>query len=183
MPSPSSVAAHLAEAQRLFGEMGPDFLGVKHRVAELNERLSQGRFRLAVLGQFKRGKSTLLNALLGEALLPAGILPLTAVPTMLRPGPERLIRIVFTDGREERFSGSTEALSNVLTQYATEHGNPSNRRQVGEITVEHPCSMLSTRQVWGQRYFRIPRPPGPHYRCAMQPLSCCRLIPPSPKSK
>ena len=45
------------------------------RIAELQERLAEERFHLAVLGQFKRGKSTLLNALLGEPLLPAGVLP------------------------------------------------------------------------------------------------------------
>jgi hypothetical protein len=41
---------------------------------------------LAVLGQFKRGKSTLLNALLGEPLLPTSVVPLTAIPTFLRAG-------------------------------------------------------------------------------------------------
>ena len=40
----------------------------------LRDRLAEGRFQLAVLGQFKRGKSTLLNALLGEDILGTGIL-------------------------------------------------------------------------------------------------------------
>ena len=36
------------------------------------------RLQLAVLGQFKRGKSTFINALLGAAVLPTGVIPLTA---------------------------------------------------------------------------------------------------------
>lgn len=139
---PSLAPAQLAEAQRLIGELGADFLGVKQRLIELTDRLAQGRFRLAVLGQFKRGKSTLLNALLGEALLPAGVLPLTAVPTILRFGPQRAIRIAFADGRHEEFSGSSETLSDMLNHYATERGNPANRRLVSEVIVEHPCELL-----------------------------------------
>jgi GTPase SAR1 family protein len=51
------------------------------RVQSLQARLSSGRFHLAVLGQFKRGKSTLLNALLGKPFLPTGVVPVTAIPT------------------------------------------------------------------------------------------------------
>lgn len=42
-------------------------------MASLLERLREGRFHLAVLGQFKRGKSTLLNALVGEPILPVSV--------------------------------------------------------------------------------------------------------------
>jgi len=53
------------------------------------ERIAEGRFYVACVGQFKRGKSTLLNALIGEPILPSGVVPVTAVPTILRFG-ERL---------------------------------------------------------------------------------------------
>src|SRR5438445_8375875 len=52
----------------------------------LAERAAEGRFYVACVGQFKRGKSTLLNALLGIDLLPTGIVPVTSVPTVLRHG-------------------------------------------------------------------------------------------------
>src|SRR2546425_9621284 len=48
------------------------------------ERIAEGRFYVACVGQFKRGKSTLLNALIGEPILPSGVVPVTAVPTILR---------------------------------------------------------------------------------------------------
>jgi hypothetical protein len=57
-------------------------------------RLASGRFQLAVAGQFSRGKSTLMNALLGNAYLPMGALPMTSVVTTIRYGsrPRALVR-------------------------------------------------------------------------------------------
>jgi dynamin family protein len=54
--------------------------------ASLEERLREQRFYVACVGQFKRGKSTLLNALVGRPLLPTGVVPVTSVPTVLRYG-------------------------------------------------------------------------------------------------
>jgi GTPase SAR1 family protein len=50
--------------------------------------------RAAVVGQLSRGKSTLMNALLGEAYLPMGALPMTSVITTVRYGtrPKAMIR-------------------------------------------------------------------------------------------
>ena len=57
-------------------------------------RLAEDRFRLVVIGQFSRGKSTLMNALLGGAYLPMGALPMTSVITTVRYGsrPRAMIR-------------------------------------------------------------------------------------------
>jgi ribosome biogenesis GTPase A len=41
----------------------------------LRERIREGLFYVACVGQFKRGKSTLLNALIGKPLLPVGVPP------------------------------------------------------------------------------------------------------------
>jgi Dynamin family len=60
------------------------------RLHVLRDRLSRERLQLAVLGQFKRGKRTFINALLGANLLPTGVIPLTAVATFIswRPANE-----------------------------------------------------------------------------------------------
>ena len=73
------IAQWLARLQACLNDSGPELLRESRRLAGLCERLNTGRFHLAVLGQFKRGKSTLLNALLGEALLPTSIVPLGSV--------------------------------------------------------------------------------------------------------
>jgi hypothetical protein len=68
--------------------------GAEDRARDLLARLAGDRFRLAVAGQFSRGKSTLMNALLGEAYLPMGALPMTSVITTVRYGtrPRAVIR-------------------------------------------------------------------------------------------
>ena len=71
--------------------LGVEFSSEHNKLISLQERLSEGRFHLAVLGQFKRGKSTLLNALLGESLLPTSVVPLTAIPTFIRSGQNKFM--------------------------------------------------------------------------------------------
>ncbi len=69
------------------------------------DRLQHERLHLAVLGQFKRGKSTFINALLGAPILPTGVIPVTAVATFIAWGPEPLVSVNFRDGRPpERFA-------------------------------------------------------------------------------
>jgi ribosome biogenesis GTPase A len=62
--------------QELAAPTNPDLSLEASRVAD---RLQQSCFHVVVLGEFKRGKSTLINALLGNDILPMGVLPLTAV--------------------------------------------------------------------------------------------------------
>ena len=64
-----------------------------------SKNLRQGVFRLLVLGDMKRGKSTFLNALIGENLLPSDVNPCTALLTILRYGPEKKITVHFLNGQ------------------------------------------------------------------------------------
>lgn len=65
------------------------------QVRTVEESLSKGTFKLLVLGDMKRGKSTFLNALLGERLLPSDVNPCTAILTILRYGPSKQVKIHF----------------------------------------------------------------------------------------
>lgn len=58
---------------------------------EAAENLLGDAFRLMVAGEFKRGKSTLINALLGEAVLPARVAPCTALITEVKHGDPRAV--------------------------------------------------------------------------------------------
>ena len=51
----------------------------REQLTALLDRLDADRLRVLVAGEAKRGKSTLVNALLGRDLLPSGVTPLTAV--------------------------------------------------------------------------------------------------------
>ncbi len=92
---------------------------------------SRGLLRVAVLGQFKQGKSTLLNALVGRDLLPSGVLPLTTVPTEVRDGPDAL---------EVELAGGAAAPHRLeeLAEFVTEAGNPDNARGVRRVEVRVP---------------------------------------------
>ncbi|MEG3839127.1 dynamin family protein [Microcoleus sp. herbarium14] len=63
------------------------------------KNLREGVFRLLVLGDMKRGKSTFLNALIGENLLPSDVNPCTAVLTIIRYGQQKQVTIYFNDGK------------------------------------------------------------------------------------
>jgi GTPase Era involved in 16S rRNA processing len=133
----------LERARKLCEELGEGISEPLARVAELQQRLTDERFHLAVLGQFKRGKSTLLNALLGEPLLPTGVVPLTSIPTFLRAGKTRAVRIFFHDARQAIYSDlALERASDILARHVTEKENPWNRLGVERVEVDHPSSLL-----------------------------------------
>lgn len=102
--------------------------GVAREAMEIATRVAEGRFYVACVGQFKRGKSTLLNALIGEPVLPTGVVPVTSAITVLRHGP-RGARVAFQDGRTE------EADIEGLAAYVTELENPENRKGIRAVEV------------------------------------------------
>lgn len=134
----------LGEALRIVDCLGGPFSGDSERLLSLRTRLEEGRFHLAVLGQFKRGKSTLLNAFLGEALLPTSVVPLTAIPTFVEYGPEVRIRVRYLDERPAKeFAGKTpEEFAGILEGFVTEEGNPKNRHGVLQVEIFHPAPIL-----------------------------------------
>ena len=105
---------------------------------ELAARVSEGRFYVACIGQFKRGKSTLLNALVGHEVAPTGFVPVTAVPTVIRFGDELRARVRMCDG-----SWQDVDLSD-LKEYVTEELNPENKKGVEGAEVFVPSPLLSS---------------------------------------
>ncbi len=102
----------------------------------LADRVTEGRVHVACLGQFKRGKSTLLNALLDRPLLPTGVVPVTSVVTVLRFGASEAARVHHPDG-------STEAVPvGTLADYVTDAGNPGNLKAVTVVEVLSPSAIL-----------------------------------------
>ncbi|MGC9157721.1 MAG: dynamin family protein [Terracidiphilus sp.] len=129
-------ASRLLRLSKLAGELGASPLA--EEALELAERVSEGRFYVACVGQFKRGKSTLLNALVGRAVVPAGFLPVTAVPTVLRFGGELRARVRMLDGSWREIPLTD------LKEYVTEELNPENRKGVDGAEVFVPSPLLSS---------------------------------------
>ena len=103
---------------------------------ELREKIENNVFNLVVLGQFKRGKTSLINALLGAEILPTAVVPLTSIATILKYGETLNISVYFNDGRV------TEIEPARLTQYVTEKGNPKNEKDVQEVVITYPSPYL-----------------------------------------
>lgn len=109
----------------------------EQQIAGLMEKLADDRFVLAVLGQFKRGKSSLMNAIIGRELLPTGVLPLTSAITVLRYGSDERLVVSYNE------SPFPEELPvSALPDFVTEAGNPGNRKKVKTALVELPVPFL-----------------------------------------
>lgn len=107
------------------------------RLDAWRERLSDRRLRVLVAGEAKRGKSTLVNALLGRDVLPTGVVPLTALPTTVVAGADEQVEVRFAGGRTEYWPLAA------LPDAVTEHGNPGNRRRIDEVTVRLDATLLA----------------------------------------
>jgi GTP-binding protein EngB required for normal cell division len=106
------------------------------RTWELSDQLRAEQFNLVVLGQFKRGKSTLINALLGADLLPTAVVPLTSIVTIIHYGPQPRALVTFLDGRQREVDVADIAL------FITEPQNPDNVKRVAQVVVSFPAEFL-----------------------------------------
>lgn len=105
--------------------------------SRLAAKLDEQRFLVAVVGEFKRGKSSFINALLGAEVLPVGAIPVTSVVTVATYGPVPTVEVGFGNGTTE----VTDLES--LASFVTERENPGNVRGVTQVTVEHPAAPLA----------------------------------------
>ena len=116
----------------------------------LADRLRSRKITIAVIGQFKRGKTTLINSILGSKLLPVGIVPITAAITRIEYAPDAApgtqdaapngeaaavdgetatATVFFTNGLSEQVPVSD------LHEYISEQENHDNERGVAEVEL------------------------------------------------
>lgn len=108
----------------------------KEFLAEIEERLYSDKLFVAVVGEFKRGKSTFINAILGSSLLPTGVLPLTNIMTLIEHGPVPSLEVTFRD------RPPLVAPADQLEDFVTESRNPENRKKVRYVRLRHPSPFL-----------------------------------------
>jgi Dynamin family len=142
-PDGKVLSTTILEAARV---LGSDPLSARHSesLRNLNERLKAQRLHLAVLGQFKRGKSTFLNALLGSPLLPTAVVPLTSIPTFISWRPKPCFRVQFSSSEAPREVASSDPdyLREELARYVAEESNPANVLNVSSVDVGYPAPLL-----------------------------------------
>jgi hypothetical protein len=114
---------------------------LSNRVEAIRQRLTDPSVRVLVVGEFKQGKSSLVNALLNAPVCPVDDDVATSVATLIHHSDEPTARI--------RRRGTTDAASETeaidfaeLPIYASELGNPANRRELQAVEVGLPRWLL-----------------------------------------
>jgi GTP-binding protein EngB required for normal cell division len=113
-----------------------------NEISKSTEDLLDGRLTTAVVGEFKRGKSTLLGALVEQpALFPRDVDIATNLVTSLEHGSEEQITAFIGDATNAR---PVQINRQQIPEYVTEQENPHNTRNVQMLRIESPIRMLET---------------------------------------
>jgi len=123
----------LETIESLFHESAKDRL---KGLGELKDKITNQEFNMVIMGQFKRGKSTFINALLGHEIVPTAIVPLTSVVTILRYGEKAKGVVHYLNNNREEISLSD------INNFVTEKGNPQNKRGVKCVEAFYPSDYL-----------------------------------------
>jgi len=93
----ANTCRELKEIARRIDAFASEHGGDSGGAGTVAHRLATEPFRVLVIGEFSRGKSTFINALVGERLLPSSVRPTTAVISVIRNGPERRASVHWRD--------------------------------------------------------------------------------------
>lgn len=129
-----SLAETISAAEQLAVSLGRD--DILQALRGARRRLERDVLTIAVVGDYKQGKTSLVNGLLGRALLPIDADLATAVPTLVRAGAPNV-----TVHRSREAGTSSDAVTlDAIGDWVSEWGNPGNREQVDlvEVALEHP---------------------------------------------
>lgn len=118
-------------------------------VTKISHKLESQCFRVAVVGEFSKGKSTLLNALLGEEIQPVRDIPCSGMVTVLKHGPQQRVICKYKDGREEEISPEQYKDKASISEEAAlgSFGDEIVNSEIKEIIFEHPNLELCTNGV------------------------------------
>lgn len=129
-----SILQKVKETERLFE--GYEIIGSElARVTALRKKLEEQHMTVSVIGQFKRGKSALVNGILGCDILPVGIVPVTAVVTTVDYGEEEAA-VYFGNGRVEQVTFGE------IPAFVNEQENQDNHLDVTKVAIKCPSEFL-----------------------------------------
>ena len=116
----------------------------KAKIVLLNERklrAVQNTYRMGVIGVTSSGKSTLINSLLNEDLLPSAVIPSSSQLVSCRKGDARQGIVHFTNKEPQRIT-SRNLTPQIIRKYGEEQSNPRNREKVKQIEITSPSFPL-----------------------------------------
>ncbi|MEG4507300.1 dynamin family protein [Microcoleus sp. F6_B4] len=110
------------------------------KVTKVSHKLQSPCFRVAVVGEFSKGKSTLLNALLGEEIQPVRDIPCSGNVTILKYGSQRRVICRYKNGLEEEISPAQYQEKASISEEAAygSYADEIANSEIAEIVFEHP---------------------------------------------
>lgn len=109
---------------------------LQKELSNLHKKLLDEKLYVVIVGLFKRGKSTLINALLQKPLLPTGVTPVTALITLLEYAEHSFAEVYFKNGEKENVSIDS------IAAFVMEENNPDNIKQVDYVKLFDTASVL-----------------------------------------
>lgn len=128
------VAIERTEFETTAGASLPD-TEIGDLLSEVRRRLASDTVEVGIFGQVKRGKSTLINALVGQQVSSVNVVPETATPVWVESGEKRSY-VIFSDGHREEFADAAEAAEMATQRHKrrkSPHGNVLRVQQYLEI--------------------------------------------------
>ncbi len=109
-------------------------------IEAISKKLQSQRFKVVVVGEFSQGKSTLLNALLGQEIQPVRAVPCSGTVTIFRYGEEKRIVCHYKDGRKEEILFEEYKEKAAISKQAAlgYRSEELERSEVEEIIFESP---------------------------------------------
>lgn len=168
-------ATVLADALEGMSDIVREQLSLTDLGADLHGRAESVRtdkFRVVVVGAFSRGKSTLLNAMLGHDILPQKVNPSTAIITVIEFAQTPSVRIKFCDGRPDRASMSVEEFRSEYVLNEVDMAEPRGSKhwdadEFGSSDKQHATG--STPVILSDRFSDV------DYATVYYPLELCRF--------
>lgn len=127
MNSGNDILAYINEIAERFG-----FHSLKDSVHKIAEISTNEFLDFVIVGQFKTGKSSFINALIGKDILPIGVIPITAVITRIYYGAAEKAIIYYNNKTKEEIEISK------IDEFIVERKNPKNNKNVSIIDIETP---------------------------------------------
>ncbi|MBR8837488.1 MAG: dynamin family protein [Stigonema ocellatum SAG 48.90 = DSM 106950] len=106
-----------------------DMKGWKETLHKLETRVQADSFKVLVLGEFKRGKSTFINAMLGAEVLPAYAKPCTAIINEVKWGDPKRALLHYTNSTDNGVKPASEIPIDQIEDYVVIKDNVSEIKE------------------------------------------------------
>ncbi len=115
---------------------------LEQQIDAFSQKVQSDFYTVVVLGEFKRGKSSFVNALISDDLLPTDVLPETATINLLIYSQEPRAEVIYKDGHKEK----GEVTQDFLHRFSATN-TKSIAEQVNYIKIGYPIDLLKNHTI------------------------------------